>query len=114
YDRYFTEHPDALIAQTVVDLITSEYDLSKIWKRRENYFETEDMRLKEIVPEAILALKSEKVLQLLQEAEVELRYAQEQNDDNRIQALQIKFMVLNNLKMNLSKGLGDRIIINSL
>ena len=55
YDRYFTQHPDALVAQTVVDLITSAYDLSKIWKRRENYFETEDMRLKEIVPEAILA-----------------------------------------------------------
>jgi DNA primase len=114
YDRYFTQHPDVLVAQTVVDLITSEYDLSKIWKRRENYFETEDMRLKEIVPEAILALKSEKVLQLLKETEIELRYAQEQKDDNRIQALQIKFMVLNNLKMNLSKGLGDRIIINTL
>jgi hypothetical protein len=114
YDRYFTEHPDELVAQTVVDLITSEYDLSKIWKRRENFFETEDMRLKEIVPEAILALKSEKVLQLLKETEVELRYAQEQKDETRVQALQIKFMVLNNLKMNLSKGLGDRIIISTL
>ncbi len=114
YDRYFIEHPDGLVAQTVVDLITSEHDLSKIWKRRENYFETEDMRLKEIVPEAILSLKSEKVLQLLRETEVELRYAQEQKAEDRIQALQVKFMVLNNLKMNLSKGLGDRIIISTL
>jgi DNA primase len=114
YDRYFIEHPDELVARTVVDLITSEHDLSKIWKRRENYFETEDMRLKEIVPEAILALKSEKVLQLLKETEVELRYAQEQKDEDRIQAMQVKFMVLNNLKMNLSKGLGDRIIISTL
>jgi DNA primase len=114
YDRYFTEHPDELVSRTVVDLITSEYDLSKIWKRKENYYETEDMRLKEIVPEAILALKSEKVLQLLKETETELRFAQEQKDEERVQALQIKFMVLNNLKMNLSKGLGDRIIINTL
>jgi len=111
-ERYFINHPDELVAKTVVDLITSEYDLSKIWKRRENFFETEDMRLKEVVPEAILALKNEKVLQLLKETEDELKYAQEQKDDARIQVLQVKLMVLNNLKMNLSKGLGDRTIIN--
>jgi DNA primase len=113
-EKHFINHPDEMVARTVVDLITSAYDLSKIWKRRENYLETEDMRLKETVPEAILALKNEKVLQLLKETEDELRYAQEQRDEDRMQALQIKFMVLNNLKMNLSKGLGDRIIINSL
>jgi len=111
--KYFITHPDDLISRTVVDLITSKYDLSKIWKRRENYFESEDLRLKEIVPEAILALKNEKVLQLLKDTEEELRYAQEQKDENRMQALQIKIMVLNTLKKSLSRGLGDRIIINT-
>jgi DNA primase len=110
-DQYFINHPDELVAKTVVDLITSAYDLSKIWKRYENFFETEEMRLKEIVPEAILALKNEKVLKLIKETESDLRYAQEQNNEDRIQTLQVKYMVLNNLKMNLSKGLGDRIII---
>jgi hypothetical protein len=86
--------------------------LSKIWKRRENFFETEEMRLKEIVPEAILAFKNEKVLKLLKETESDLRHAQEQNNEDRIQSLQVKFIVLNNLKMNLSKGLGDRIIVS--
>jgi hypothetical protein len=113
-EKHFINHPDETVARTVVDLITSAYDLSKIWKRRENYLETEDMRLKETVPEAILALKNEKVLQLLKETEDELRYAQEQKDEARMQSLQVKFMVLNNLKMNLSKGLGDRIILNTL
>jgi hypothetical protein len=69
------------------------------------------MRLKEIIPEAILAFKSEKVLKLIKETEEDLRYAQEQKNDDRIQSLQVKFIVLNNLKMNLSKGLGDRIIV---
>lgn len=112
-DTWFIRHPDEAIAKTVVDLITSAYDLSKIWKRRENYLETEDMRLRESVPEAILALKNEKVLKLIREAEVDLQHAQEQNDAERIQTLQVKFMVLNSLKMNLSKGLGDRIILQS-
>jgi DNA primase len=110
-DQLFIKHPDETLAQAVVDLITSAYDLSKIWKRRENYFETEEMRLKEIVPEAILAFKNEKVMRLLKETEADLRHAQEQKSEERIQALQVKFIVLNNLKINLSKGLGDRIIV---
>jgi DNA primase len=110
-DQLFIQHPDETLAQAVVDLITSAYDLSKIWKRRENYFETEEMRLKEIVPEAILAFKNEKVMKLLKETEADLRNAQEQKSEERIQALQVKYIVLNNLKINLSKGLGDRIIV---
>jgi DNA primase len=98
-EQFFINHPDNLISKTIVDLITSAYDLSKIWKRFENYFETEEMRLKEIVPEALLAFKSEKVLKLIKETE------------ERMQTLQIKFVVLNNLKMNLAKGLGERIIV---
>jgi DNA primase len=109
--NYFVRLPDEMVSKTVVDLITSAYDLSKIWKKHENYFETDDMRLKEIVPEAILALKNEKVLKLIKETEADMRYAQEQHNDERIHILQVKYMVLNNLKMNLSRGLGDRIII---
>lgn len=110
-DQFFIKHPDDVIARTVIDLITSAHDLSKIWRRRENYFETEEMRLKEIVPEAVLAFKNDKVLKLIKETETDLRHAQEQNNDERIKTLQVKFIVLNNLKVNLSKGLGDRIIV---
>jgi DNA primase len=111
-EHYFIKHPDELISKTVIDLITSAYDLSKIWKRYENYYETEEMRLKEIVPEAMLAMKNEKVLKLIRETEVDLKYAQEQNNEDRMQALQVKFIVLNTLKISLSKELGDRTIVN--
>ncbi|MBN2814130.1 MAG: DNA primase [Bacteroidales bacterium] len=110
-EQYFINHPQETIARTVIDLITSAYDLSKIWKRYENFFETEEMRLKEIVPEALLAFKNEKVLRLIRETEEDLRHAQEQQNDERMQTLQVKYIVLNNLKMQLAKGLGDRIII---
>jgi DNA primase len=113
-EQYFINHANGLIAKTIVDLITSAYDLSRIWKRFENYFETEEMRLKEIVPEALLAFKNEKVLKLLKETEEDLRHAQDQKNDERMQSLQVKYIVLNNLKMNLSKGLGDRIIVSPL
>jgi DNA primase len=111
-EQHFIKHADEVIARTVIDLITSAYDLSKIWKRFENFFETEEMRLKEIVPEALMAFKNEKVMKLIRETEDDLRNAQLQNNEDRMQSLQVKFIVLNNLKINLSKGLGDRIIIN--
>jgi DNA primase len=110
-EQYFIKHPQELISKTVIDLITSAYDLSKIWKRYENYYETEEMRLKEIIPEALLSFKNEKVLKLIKETENDLRNAQEQKNEERMQTLQVKFVVLNNLKMSLSKGLGDRIIV---
>lgn len=108
YQEYFVRHSEETLSKTAADLITVAYDLSKIWKRRENYYETEEMKLNETIPEAILAFKNEKVLKLLKEAENDLRYAQEQDDQERIQNLQAKFMILNTLKMSLSKGLGDR------
>jgi hypothetical protein len=69
------------------------------------------MRLKEIVPEALLAFKNEKVLKLMKETEDDLKNAQDQKNEERMQSLQIKYIVLNNLKKNLSKDLGDRIIV---
>jgi hypothetical protein len=89
-------------------MITVAHDLSKIWKRRENIFETEEMKLKENIPGAILAFKNEKLLKLFKDAENDLRYAQEQDDQERIKNLQLKFMILNSLKMEISKELGHR------
>jgi DNA primase len=108
FQEYFVRHSEETLSKTAADLITVAYDLSRIWKRRENYYETEEMKLNETIPEAILAFKNEKVLKLLKDAENDLRYAQEQDDLERIQNLQSKFMILNTLKMSLSKGLGDR------
>jgi DNA primase len=111
-DQHFIMHPDEVVSKSVIDLITSAYDLSKIWKRYENFFETEEMRLKEIVPEALMAFKNEKVMKMIHETEEELNHAQNQHNDERIQSLMVKFMVLNNLKISLSRDLGDRIIVN--
>jgi DNA primase len=104
-DKYFINHPDENLAKTVINLITSAYDLSKIWKRFESFFETEEMRLKEVVLEAILAFKNERVMKLLKDAETDLRHAQEQNNQERIQTLQLKFKVLGDLRLSIAKGL---------
>lgn len=112
-EKHFITHSDDMIGKTVVDLITSAHDLSKIWRKFESYFETEEMRLSEIVPEALLSFKHEKVMRLIHEAENELLHAQQQNDEERIHSVQARFMILNDLKKGLSKGLGDRIIVST-
>ncbi|MBN2213416.1 MAG: DNA primase [Bacteroidales bacterium] len=110
-EKYFLFHPDDEIARISVDLLATTHQLSKIWEKHETFVETEDMRLKEIVPETVNAFKNKKVVALIKETQQQLRVSQENNDADNILLLQQRFIVLNELKKNLSKSLGDRIII---
>jgi DNA primase len=111
-EKYFVYHPDNSVSSIVVDLITSyNYNLSKIWRKFESYAATEDMKLGEIVPEALMAFKIDRVLRMLKETENSLKRAVENNDAANIDAMQNKYIILNSLKIELSKGLGERTII---
>jgi DNA primase len=110
-EKFFLFHPDDSIARISVDLLATTYQLSKIWEKHETYVETEDMKLKEIVPETVNAFKNRKVVTLIKETQQHLRNAQESKDTETILLLQQRFIVLNELKRSLSKNLGNRIII---
>ncbi len=110
-EKYFIHHPNENVSRIAVDLVTSAYDLSKIWEKHDSFVETEDMKLKETVPEAINAFKNKKVLDMIKETQKKLKTAQENNDADSISLLQQKYILLNNLKKNLSKDLGYRIIV---
>ena len=110
-EKYFIHHTNEAISRIAVDLLTSAYDLSKIWEKHDNFIETEDMKLKEIVPEAINAFKNKKVLDMIKETQKKLKIAQENKDTDSVSLLQQKFILLNDLKKKLSKDLGFRIIV---
>ena len=110
-EKYFIHHTNEAISRIAVDLLTSAYDLSKIWEKHDNYIETEDMKLKEIVPEAINAFKNKKVLDMIKETQKKLKIAQENKDADSVSLLQQKIILLNDLKKTLSKDLGFRIIV---
>jgi DNA primase len=110
-EKHFLFHPDNSIAGISVDLLATTYQLSKIWEKHETYVETEDMKLQEIVTETVNAFKNRKVVSLIKETQQQLSMAQESNDIDTILLLQQRFIVLNELKISLSKNLGDRIII---
>ena len=87
------------------------YGLSKIWKRHENYLQTEEMKLKEIVPETLTAFKNKRVIKAARLLQMQLVEAQEKNDFDTILVLQERIIYLNSLKRELAKNLGDRTII---
>ena len=53
-ENYFTRHENNDICKIVVDLTTDNYELSKIWKKNDVLQSTEEMKLKEIVPELVM------------------------------------------------------------
>jgi DNA primase len=110
-DRYFIHHANENISRVAANLMTPLYDISKIWERHDNYVETEDMKLKEIVPETVKAFKNKKVLDMIRETQKMLKEAQANNDTDNISILQQKFILLNDLKKKFSKDLGYRIIV---
>ena len=108
--KHFTHHPDELISTTSASLLTEAYDLSKIWRRKDSYVETEDMKLKEVVPDTVLSFKSRIVHSMLEETLRRMKDAQETKKTDEIMDLQHRIVMLNNLKMDISRSLGNRII----
>ncbi len=110
-EKYFIHHQDKSIRDTSADLLSISYDLSKIWRKHENYIETEDMKLREILPETLTAFKNKRIILAIKEVQNRIKTAQETNHPEEIEELQEQFMMLNNLKKQLSKDLGDRTIL---
>lgn len=109
----FVNSEDNDITSIAVEMMTSSYDdqMSDLWTKNDVKLETEEMKLKVIIPELVTSFKNKKLLDLLSETQDEIRAAQERNDMESIELLVQKFQILNQLKMNISKELGDRIIL---
>jgi DNA primase len=105
-EKVFSNHPDISISQTAADLLSTSHDISRIWRRKEAYVETEEDRLKEIVPSTILAYKSFIIRQELKETEDKLKNA----DSEQSLLLQQRYMILKSADMQLAKQLGNRIV----
>jgi DNA primase len=112
-EKEFVLNEDKQISSLSADILSRKpyYEISKIWKRNEKYIETEDMKLRDVVEDAVLAYKNQRVYMKLNDVRDKLKKAQDENRLDEIPALQRKFIELNELKINLSKNLGERIIL---
>lgn len=106
--KKFSLHHDPSISKMAADLLSRSYDLSKIWKRKETNIETEEDRLKKIIPSIILGYKSIKISNALKETEEEIKNT---SDENEMAELLHRYKLLKETNMMLARQLGKRTII---
>ena len=110
-DSQFVKHEDPEISSLSADLLSDSHELSSIWKEKQTYVETEDMKLKEIVSDAVLKFKSDKISILRKEIMLQLEEAVKANDMERSIMLQKRYANLNVALGLISKKLGGRILL---
>jgi hypothetical protein len=110
-DKQFVKHEDPEISSMSADLLSDSHELSKIWKDKQTYVETEEMKLKEIVGDAVLKFKSDKIKMKRKEIMVLLEEAVKGNDIDKVLLLQKRYANLSVALGAISRKLGNRILL---
>ena len=110
-DKQFVKHEDPEISSLSADLLADSHELSRIWKDKQTYVETEEMKLKEIVGDAVLKFKSDKIMIKRKEIMILLEEAVKASDNEKVLMLQKRYANLNVALGLISRKLGNRILL---
>lgn len=110
-DKHFVLHPDPEISGLSAGLLAESHELSRIWKDKQTYVETEEMKLREIVPDSVLKFKSDKIKFILKDIMAQLEEAVKEGDMEKVVALQKKDLHLKSALRMISGKLGNRILL---
>jgi DNA primase len=110
-DKHFIKHEDPDISRFSADLLADSHELSRIWKDKQTFVETEDMKLRDMVPDAVLKFKSDKIIAARKEIMELLEEAVKEGDREKILSLQKRFNTLSSVLGMISKQLGNRILL---
>ena len=110
-DKQFVKHEDPQISSLSADLLADSHELSRIWKDKQTYVETEEMKLKEIVGDAVLKFKSDKIKMIRKEIMEQLEEAVKSNNTEKVLLLQKRYSNLSIAMGAISRKLGGRIVL---
>ncbi len=110
-EKQFVKNEDPEISRLSADLLADSHELSRIWKDKQTYVETEEMKLKEIVGDAVLKFKSDKINIMRREIMILLEAAVKANDTEKILQLQKRYANLSSILGMISRKLGNRILL---
>ncbi len=110
-DMHFVKHSDPVISRLAADLLSEPHTLSKIFANKQTYVETEDMKLRDMVPDALLKFKGDKIKMRLKGIMSQLEEAVKSGDKERIHELQNRDQNLKAALRAISEKLGKRIIL---
>jgi DNA primase len=106
--KYFTNHPETAISKTAADILSlaGKYELSKRYRKREVFIETEDMKLKIEAPRIMLKYKFKRVEFMIREIQAKLLEAQNSKNSEEMADMQLKLQTFFSIRVALSKELG--------
>lgn len=107
-EKYFVSHPNNKVSQLAVDLLTTKYEESKIWKKGGGYTENEEDILDLLIPKVINEYKAVKIRMMLPDIEKEINTAFLANDFEKVIDEQSKYMNLKRVEKALTGKLGHR------
>ncbi|MBN2665457.1 MAG: DNA primase [Bacteroidales bacterium] len=110
-DKHFVKHEDPDISRFSADVLSESHELSRIWKDKQTYVETEDMKLRDVVPDAVLKFKSDKIIAARKEIMTQLEEAAKEGDQEKVLKLQHRFNNLSTALGMISRQLGNRILL---
>jgi len=110
-ERFFVYHDHPGVRELAVDIFTSRYELSKVWKRKEAYVELPGENLGFEIPKSLLSYKMMVIEKALDQLRKELEDVERAKDLEALNNLIIRIQSLENVKRELSVGLGGRAII---
>ena len=102
-EKHFIQHHDPEISQTVSQLLSDKHQLSD-WAKKDIFVPTETEKLKDLVEEAVIRLKS-KVVKLKIEKMLEQMKSIEFTNDERVKLMN-DFQKLTTLSIHIGKKLG--------
>jgi DNA primase len=111
-EKYFIYSEEERIRELSVDIYTSRYELSKVWKRKDTFIEIPGENLGTEVPKSVLAYKNKIIIIALKELYKKIDAAGKTSDPQLTAELQRQVMNLNGIKITISKALGERTIIS--
>lgn len=111
---YFSKHQNHLVSEKVADILSNSHILSKIWKQKGSYINTEEDNLKQVIDQTINGYKYEQVMDILSKIRQEIKNIQNnENQENKLDELYNKHIIYSQYKKQISKILGERIILKN-
>jgi len=110
-ERFFVYHDHPGVRELAVDIFTSRYELSKVWKRKEAYVELPGENLGFEIPKSLLSYKMMVIETALSQLRKELEVVEKSRDIEALNNLIVRIQSLEQVKRELSVGLGGRTII---
>jgi DNA primase len=110
-DQYFVKHKSPEISSASVNLLSEQYELSRIFTVKKTYVETEKDKILTLVIDTVRKFKSDKIQELVKKLRGELKEAQEAGNYETTLSIIKRIQDLQSVLKIISVQFNDRIIL---